>query len=288
MNPLLARSYAWCEGVARAQAGNFYHAFRLLPAGQRRALCALYAFMRVADDLADGPHAPPEKERLLDGWRRQLRAALAGDYHHPLHPALHHTLTAHAVPPGYLEDVLDGVSMDLATASYDTFPDLYRYCYRVASAVGLACIHVWGFLGERAKEHAEAAGIALQLTNILRDLGEDAARGRVYLPREDLRRFGYPAEALAEGRRDGGFRELMRFQVQRARAYYLRAEPLAGLLRPAGRAVFLVMLRTYRGLLEAIERRDYDVFSSRVRLGRLHKLWLATRALPVRWGLSVK
>ncbi len=280
----LEQSYAYCERLARAQAGNFYHGFRLLPGNQRRALCALYAFLRVADDIADSPGPPGEKAQPLEDWRRQLHAALAGDYRHPLHPALHHTLTTCAVPPAYLEEVLDGVAMDLHTAHYDTFADLYRYCYRVASAVGLACIHVWGFTDERARVHAEAAGIALQLTNILRDLGEDASSGRVYLPREDLERFGYPPEALAQGRRDEPFRALMRFEVARARSYYEKAEPLTPLLRPAGRAVFLVMLRTYRGLLDAIVRRDYDVFTRRVRLGRLHKLWLATRALPVRWG----
>jgi phytoene synthase len=280
----LAGSYAYCERLARAHAGNFYHAFRLLPADQRRALCALYAFMRVADDLADAPGPPGDKVQPLQEWRRQLHGALAGNYRHSLHPALHHTLATYGVPPAHLEEVLDGVAMDLDTLYYPTFAELYRYCYRVASAVGLACIHVWGFRDDRARVHAEAAGIALQLTNILRDLGEDAARGRVYLPREDLDRFGYPPAALAQGLRDERFRELMRFQVARARGYYEQAEPLAPLLRPAGRAVFLVMLRTYRGLLEAIVRRDYDVFSSRVRLSRLHKLWLATRALPVRWG----
>jgi phytoene synthase len=255
-----------------------------LPAGQRRALCALYAFLRIADDIADAAAPAGARGAALAEWRRQLHAALGGVYHHRLHPALHHALTAYRVPAGYLEDVLDGVTMDLVADHYDTFDDLYRYCYRVASAVGLACIHVWGFVGDEAKAHAEAAGIALQLTNILRDLGEDAARGRVYLPREDLDRFGYRAEDLARGRRDGAFSALMRFEVERARAYYGRAEPLGRLLRPAGRAVFQVMLRTYRGLLDAIEERDYDVFSSRVRLSRWRKLWLATRALPVRWG----
>jgi phytoene synthase len=281
--PELARSHAYCEKLARAQAGNFYHAFRLLPADQRRALCALYAFMRVADDLAD-EEGSADKAGALRDWRHQLRGALAGDYRHPVHPALHHAVTTFGIPPAHLEEVLDGVEMDLETSQYETFTDLYRYCYRVASAVGLACIHVWGFTAEEAKAHAEAAGVALQLTNILRDLGEDAARGRVYLPREDLRRFGYAAEDLGRGRRGGRFRELMAFEVARARTYYEKAEPLTGLLKPAGRAVFLVMLRTYRGLLDAIVRRDYDVFSSRVRLTRLHKLWLATRALPVRWG----
>jgi phytoene synthase len=280
----VARSFDYCERVARRAAGNFYHAFRILPAEQRRAMCALYAFMRVADDLADGPGDPGGKRRLLEGWRRQLDAALDGAYHHPLHPALHRTVARFGVPRVYLDAVLDGVGMDLETSRYRTFAELYRYCYRVASAVGLACIHVWGFRDARATDYAESAGVAFQLTNILRDLGEDAARGRVYLPQEDLDRFGYRAEELARGRRDGRFRELMAFEAARARSYYDAAAPLAGLLPPPGRAVFLVMLRTYRGLLDAIVRRDYDVFSGRVRLSRLHKLWLAARALPVRWG----
>lgn len=279
-----ARSYAWCERLARREAGNFYHAFRILPGGKRRAMCALYAFLRIADDLADAPGPPTAKRGPLDAWRHQLRAALAGTPSHPLHPALAHAVATYAIPPVHLEDVLDGVTMDLDTAHYDTFADLYRYCYRVASAVGLSCIHIWGFTDARACGYAEAAGIALQLTNILRDLGEDAARGRVYLPREDLDRFGYSPEALALGVRDQHFRALMEFEVGRARDYYAAARPLTGLLHPAGRAVFQVILDTYRGLLDAIVRRDYDVFAGRVRLGRLHKLWLAARALPVRWG----
>jgi phytoene synthase len=279
-----AQSFAWCERLARRQAGNFYHAFRLLPRPQRQAMCALYAFMRVADDLTDGPEAVAEKSLALNTWRRQFDEALAGVYHHPLHAAFHHTVEHYGIPRRYVEDVLDGVGMDLDTDRYDCFADLYRYCYRVASAVGLACIHIWGARAERALRYAESAGIALQLTNILRDLGEDAARGRVYLPREDLERFGYRVEDLQQGRRDERFRALMRFQVERARGYYESAAPLAALLDPAGRAVFLVMLRTYRGLLEAIVRRDYDVFSHRVRLSRLRKLWLAAQVLPLSWG----
>ena len=272
-----ARSYSYCERLARREAGNFYHAFRLLPADQRRAMSALYSLMRVADDLADGPGAAEEKRRPLADWRRRLDAALEGAYSHPLHPALHHAVRHFGVPPRHLHEVLDGVEMDLAVARYDTFADLYSYCYRVASAVGLACIHVWGFTDEQAKVHAEAAGVAFQLTNILRDLGEDAGRGRVYLPREDLERFGYGEDDLKAERADDRFRALMRFEADRAAAYYEAAEPLAPLLRPAGRAVFLTMLRTHRGLLEAIVRRDFDVFRGRVRLGRLHKLWLAAR-----------
>jgi phytoene synthase len=281
----VARSFAYCERLARRAAANFYPAFRLLPADQRRGMCALYAFMRVADDLADEPGVLDAKRQALDAWRQQLGDALAGVYRHPLHPALHATLNRYGIPREHLDAVLDGVGMDLETDRYESFADLYRYCYRVASAVGLACVCVWGAPGPAAAGPAESAGIAFQLTNILRDLAEDVARGRVYLPREDLRRFGYGEEDLLAGRRDERFRALMCFEVERAYAYYEAASPLAGLLPPAGRAVFLVMARTYRSLLDAIVRRDFDVFTERVRLGRLHKMWLAARAVPVRWGV---
>src|SRR5262249_47136935 len=182
----------------------------------------------------------------------------------------------------YLEAVLDGMETDLGTVAYDTFAGLYQYCYRVASAVGLACIHIWGFEHESAKDYAERAGIAFQLTNILRDLGEDVARGRIYRPREDLERFGYSAECLRRSEQDDRFRALMRFEVARARGYYDAALPLSRLLSPSGRAVFQVLFHTYRGLLDAIEQRAYDVFSSRVRLSTWRKLGFAVQALPVR------
>jgi phytoene synthase len=156
----------------------------------------------------------------------------------------------------------------------------------VASVVGLSCIHIWGNASAKAREHAEAAGIAFQLTNILRDLAEDAARGRVYLPAEDLQRFGYDAEQLRRGEGGVNFEALMRFEVERARHYYDAAGPLVPLLPRPGRAVFLVMLRTYRGLLDAIARRNYDVFHGRVRVSRWFKLRQVLRVLPVRWGWS--
>jgi phytoene synthase len=284
MTAALAASYVYCERLARREAANFYHAFRVLPGSQRRAMCALYAFLRVADDLTDEPGTRARKQASLAAWRSDFRRALEGDYSHPLHAALHHTIRRYDMPCAYLSAVLDGVEMDLFQQSYATFADLYRYCYHVASAVGLACIHIWGFADQRAELYAESAGIAFQLTNILRDLREDAARGRVYLPQEDLQRFGYRQEQLARGERDDRFRALMRFQVERARHYYDGARPLSVLLPPPGRAVFQVMLRTYRGLLDVIEARDYDVFSSRVRLSGWRKLGLVMQALPTRLG----
>jgi phytoene synthase len=285
MTAQLADSYAYCERLARKEAGNFYHAFRVLPQVQRRAMCALYAFLRIADDLSDEPGELAAKRAALASWRQQLAQALAGGYAHAIHAALHDTVVRHAIPSVYLEAALDGVEMDLEPVAMATFVELRAYCYRVASAVGLACIHIWGFSDEEAKAHAESAGIAFQLTNILRDLGEDAARGRVYLPREDLERFDCDPRYFHSGERENGFTALMRFQVERAQRFYDAGWQLVPLLPPAGRAVFLVMARTYRGLLRAIERRRYDVFSSRVRLSSWRKALFVLQALPVRWGL---
>lgn len=283
MNPALVRSYRFCEEVARREAGNFYPAFLLLPAPQRRGMCALYTFMRIADDLSDEPMPTHVKRQQLADWRGGLRAALTGRYAHPSHAALHDTLDKYRIPPRYLEAVIDGVEMDLEPSAYRTFADLRNYCWHVASVVGLSCIHIWGFHGNDALRYAEDAGIAFQLTNILRDLGEDAARGRVYLPEEDLARFGYNQDRLRQGVCDGSFRALMRFQVQRARSFYQSGWRLIPRLSPAGQAVFLMMARTYRGLLGEIRRRDYDVFCSRVRLPRWKKLLFALAALPVRF-----
>src|SRR5262249_11977407 len=158
---------------------------------QHRSMCALYAFLRVADDLSDAPWPVDERRSALRDWRQSLQAALNGDYRHPIYPALHDAIIRHGIPVVHLLEVLDGVEMDLTVSRYDTFADLYRYCYHVASAVGLCCIHIWGFDGSAAasaRPAAEAAGIALQLTNILRDIREDAGRGRVYLPAEELNR----------------------------------------------------------------------------------------------------
>jgi phytoene synthase len=284
--PELTRSYSCCVTLARREAGNFYHAFRLLPADQHRALCALYSFLRISDDLADSSEPVLSRCQALQRWGQQLEGALAGTPTHPIHLALRDTVDRYGIPKRYLTEVLAGVAMDLETTHYDTFTALYRYCYHVASAVGLACIHIWGCKDEAARTHAEAAGIAFQLTNILRDLKEDAERGRVYLPQEDLRRFNYDPENLRRGVRDASFRALMAFEAERAYRYYQQGEPLAPLLPAPGRAVFLAMLRTYRALLDRIVASDFDVFNRRIRVGRLYKLWLALRVLPVRWGWS--
>src|SRR5262249_46481704 len=151
-----ARSYDYCERLTRREAGNFYHAFRLLPRAQRRAMSALYAFMRVTDDVADGPGEPTAKRLGLESWQKELDLAMTGVYTHPLHAAFHHAVTAYQIPREYLDAVVEGVGMDVELIRFATFADLYPYCYRVASVVGLACIHVWGFTNPKAKAYAEA------------------------------------------------------------------------------------------------------------------------------------
>src|SRR5438105_2314126 len=151
----LAQSYAYCERLARREAGNFYTAFRVLPRPQRLATCALYAFLRIADDLSDEPGDPDDKRVLLKQWRQGLDGALAGEYRHAIHAALHHTVAGYSIPRRYLDAALDGVEMDLDPVGFATFADLRLYCYRVASVVGLACVHIWGFNDERALAYAE-------------------------------------------------------------------------------------------------------------------------------------
>lgn len=277
----LDASFDYCRRLAKRAAKNFYYSFLTLPADVRRDTCALYAYMRVCDDLGDDPAVPPNQRReQLGHWREEVRAALRGDpTDHPALPALADVVSRRAVPHGPLLDVIAGVETDLAPVRYDTFEALEDYCYRVAGTVGVCCIHVWGFTGEDAVERAIDCGIAFQLTNILRDIGEDARMGRVYLPREDLDRFGYSESDLAAGVIDDRFRRLTAFEIERARAYYRRAEPLSSLVSPAGRPVLAAMRRIYGGLLDEIERRNYDVFSRRVALPRWRKLAIAAAAV---------
>jgi phytoene synthase len=286
MTTALADSYRFCETLARREAANFYHAFRLLPRPQRKAMCALYAFLRVTDDLADQPGSREAKAAALAAWRKHLDRLLEGETEHELDAAFCDTVRSYRIPSEYLHAVIDGVEMDLDISHYATFEELRKYCYHVASVVGLSCIHIWGFHGEKAIELAEQAGIALQLTNILRDLREDAARGRVYLPREDLDRFGYSEADLKRGERGERFEALMRFEIERARRFYDSSSALERHLECAGRAVFQVMTRTYRELLDAIEACGYDVFSRRVTVPRWRKVALLAAAIPVRFGLG--
>jgi phytoene synthase len=277
-----ADSYRFCGELSRREARNFYYSFLLLPPGRRRSMCALYAFLRHTDDLADGPGAALEKRAALDAWRRDLDLALdEGEARWPGLPALADTVRRHAMPRRHLHEVIDGVAMDIQPRPFATFEDLYAYCYRVASAVGLSCIHIWGYQsdGGRAEALAEACGIALQLTNILRDVREDAEAGRIYLPQEDLSRFGVSAEDLTVSRPSERVRDLFAFQGRRAYDYYGKAGPLARLVAPVGRPVLGAIVGIYRALLDEIARRDYDVLAGRVALPAWRKTAITLRAL---------
>jgi len=278
----VAASYTQCQALTRRTAGNFYYSFLVLPKVKRRAMCALYAFLRHTDDLGDSQQPVEERRAALSAWRQSLDNALRGRFDSPLLPALADTVARFGIPRQYLHDVLDGVEMDLQERVYDTFAELAEYCYRVASAVGLCCIHIWGFRGAAPLDLATPLGIAFQLTNILRDLKEDSELGRVYLPREDLRRFQYSEEDLAQGLRNAAFAALMRFEIARAEDHYRRGEGLEMHLDRDSRPALRAMVSIYRGLLDEIKRRDGDVFSSRVRLSGWRKATIALRSLLAR------
>lgn len=281
---ILNHSRRACRSITRRANSSFPIAFRLLPPHKRRAMDALYAFMRVTDDLADEPGETAAKRERLAAWRADLVRALSGEFTHPVHPALADAVHRYEIPHQYFHDVIDGVETDLEPVRFPAFSDLYPYCYRVASAVGLACVRVWGLRPgvafADADKPAEAAGIAFQLTNILRDLGEDRARGRVYLPADELDRFGTPPEAW---RATPAFPALLRFQVDRARGYYRHAESLPRCLTPEGRGIFHVMCGLYRQLLEEVDRAGPRLFDERVRVPKWRKGWIWLGGWTAKW-----
>jgi 15-cis-phytoene synthase len=277
MKSEVERSYDYCRRVARKRAKNFYYSFLLLSAQQRSGMCAIYAFMRYCDDLSDEPGAT---RAAIERWRAQLENALEGRFSgHPLWPAFHHTVRRFAIPQEYFHEMIAGVASDLEPRRFETFGELYRYCYQVASVVGLTIVHIFGFDTRTALPLAEKCGVAFQLTNILRDIKEDAERGRIYLPAEDLDRFGVSPDELSSGTRSPTFLGLMSFEAARARSYYDQSMPLLDLVHPRSRASLWALIAIYSRLLERIEKRNYDVFSRRVRLSAFEKSWILARAL---------
>ena len=272
-------SYAECRRVAREAASNFYYAFFMLPPAKRDALCALYAFMRLVDDVSDSVGSLGDKQRGLARWRAALDAAVAGDVSgHPILPAFADTLERFRIPPRYFHDLISGAEMDLTVSDYPTFDRLREYCYRVAGTVGLTCLQVFGFDDPHAPDLAEKLGIAFQLTNILRDVPKDYEIGRVYLPREDLAQFGVRAEQLASGPLTPELRSLFAFEVARARSFYREGVELIPRVHPDSRAALWALARIYSSLLRRIENRGYDVFSERVRLSTPEKTGILLRA----------
>lgn len=271
----LAAAYAECQAVAKREARNFYYAFLALPPRRRRAVYAAYAFSRLADDIADGEGGADAKRADLADLRLRLSAAFAGQPDSPVLAALADAASAYAAPESLFQDVISGVEMDLVPRRFADFGALKRYCYHVASVVGLISIRIFGYRDEPlAEEAAVDFGIAMQLTNILRDLREDAERGRVYLPQDEMARHGYSEDDLRRGTLNAEFRALMTAQAARARRYFASGARLLPLVEPESRGCAEGLLRLYSRLLDRIESRGWDVFSRRASLSTAEKLAL--------------
>src|SRR5579875_3916625 len=279
-SPALEQSYRYCRDVARTRAKNFYFSFLLLEKPQRAAMCAIYAFMRHCDDLSDEPTRDRSKLReSVALWRLQLDRALHGHVEgDPIWPAFYDTVQRYRIPERFFHEMIDGIASDIEPRQIQTYAELYRYCYQVASVVGLTVIHIFGFRSPRALLLAEKCGVAFQLTNILRDVREDAGLERVYLPAEDLSRFGVSVEQLRSGTEDERFRELMRFEAQRARAAYAESEPLLDLIAPESRRSLWALRQIYLRLLSRIERANYSVLTHRINVSKAAKIALLLRA----------
>ncbi len=292
----LADSYAYAKRLTRAQATTFYYTFWFLPPERRRSIFAVYAFSRRADDAVDAVEERGTTEAKARSDLAYLRKLLDGSPpDDPLVPALRDTVDRFRIPREPFEELLLGMEMDLVKKSYRTFEELHAYCYRAASVVGLICVEIFGhnghnghdahdrrdahdaYGGAEVREPAIDLGIAMQLTNILRDVKEDLARGRVYLPEEDMARFAYTANDLRSGIVDDRFRSLMAFEVERARGYFRSAERLFPCVLPESRYCPVLLQRFYSRILDRIERQGYDVLRRRARLGWGEKVGLAAR-----------
>jgi phytoene synthase len=285
----LDESYEICRGIAKREAKNFYYAFVALPRDRRNAICAIYAFMRKADDLSDDESLSREERRSqLDRWQSAWRLAREGAAtQDPVFIAVCDASRRFSISFSLLDELVAGTTMDLeadlsdAPDTYATFADLYRYCYLVASVVGLVCIRIFGYSDPRAEKLAEETGIAFQLTNILRDVAEDAERNRVYLPLEDLAAHGVTVDQLI--RHEAGIssaeRGLLKQIAERAEMYYRSAAELLPLIDAESRPALWVLVSIYHGLLKRIEKADYDVFSNRASVPTVQKLGILSAGL---------
>jgi squalene synthase HpnC len=292
----VAASYEQCHRIARSSHSNFYYAFYLLPKPKRDGLAALYAFMRLVDDVADEGDDLAAKQRGLAKWRAAFDEAITGQSQlfdgtavkplpsEPLYgetevlPALVDTMHRYKMPARYLHDLISGAEMDLTVQTYPTFDRLREYCYRVAGTVGLTCTHVFGFEDPRALDLAEKLGLAFQLTNIIRDVHDDYALDRVYLPEEDLQRYAVSSQDFGRNEATLGVRELLRFEADRAWACYEEGAELLGLIEPESRGALWLLTHTYSALLARIEALDFAVFGERVRLSRAGKMLFIAQA----------
>ena len=274
-------SYRYCRKLAKSRAKNFYYAFRLLDPMRRDAMCAVYAFMRYCDDLSDDPETDDKSliQQSIALWRMDLDSSLKGRMgDSPIWPAFCDTVQRYSIPHRFFHEMIDGIMSDIEPHEIETWEELYRYCYQVASVVGMTIIHIFGFESVRALLLAEKCGVAFQMTNILRDIREDADMGRVYLPREDLRRFGVSAEQFRMGLENDRFRSLMKFEASRAWACYEESEPLTGLIEKKSRRSLWALREVYTRLLTRIEKSNYAVLNKRISLSGTTKTMLMMRA----------
>ncbi|TMH32023.1 MAG: presqualene diphosphate synthase HpnD [Betaproteobacteria bacterium] len=267
----------YCRQKAAASGSSFYYSFLFLPGERRRAITALYAFCREVDDIVDEGMEPQLAAAKLAWWRAEVANLFAGRPQHPVTRALEPHRDKYGLSAAHLNEIIDGMQMDLQQSRYLDWAGLEAYCYRVASVVGLLAAGIFGYRDARTLDYAKHLGIAFQLTNIIRDVGEDARKNRVYLPVEDLRRYGVPAADILQARETPAFRELMQFEAERARAYYAAA---MSALPPADRRAQrpgLIMAAIYRALLEEIQRDGFRVLTQRTSLTPLRKFWIAWR-----------
>ncbi len=273
--------YRVCRDVARLNSKTFHLSSLCLAPDKRRAVWAVYAFCRTADDIADSAMAAAERLRALDGCERALRAAYEGCAGQPTFVALADAVARYDIPLQPALDLLRGARMDVVARRYETHDELRDYCYLVASTVGLLVLPILGALTPEAAPYGVTLGYAMQMTNILRDVGEDARMGRVYLPADDVRRAGCSDEAIFAGRVDDAFVRLMRYQIERVRRLYAQAEPGVALLAPESRYAVRLALTLYRGILDRIEENGYDVFTRRAHVPLRAKM---LTALTVRFA----
>jgi phytoene synthase len=287
----LELAYEQCRLITRREAKNFYYAFLTLPEARRRAIYVAYTFCRYCDDSVDAQRSLDEKLLMLAELRRKLEETYHGHTTEPVFLGLADVAQKYNIPQEYFREVLSGVESDLVKDRYQNFEELRQYCYQVASAVGLICIQIFGYKDSKARDHAIDLGLAMQLTNIVRDVKEDLEFGRIYLPQDEMARFGYSEEELRNGIVNEPFINLMRFQTRRARDYFQSGFLLLPYLSPRSRACPAVLGQLYSKVLDLIEAADYDVLHQRVSLTKSEKLrvmaqtWL-TSILP-RWHQSL-
>lgn len=268
----------YCQDKAAASGSSFYYSFRFLPLDKRRAITALYAFCREVDDVVDECSDPNVARTTLNWWRDEVAAIYAGKPQHPVGQALKPLVQQFGLAQEHLLEIIDGMEMDLDRHSYADFKSLQLYCYRVASVVGLLAAEIFGYTDRRTLKYAHDLGIAFQLTNIIRDVGEDARRGRIYLPQDELQQFGVDPHDILAARETGNFHKLMQFQIERAQRFYQQAlDELPAADRKTQRTG-LVMAAIYRATLDAVVASGCHVLKERVSLTPLRKLWLAYRA----------